>query len=238
MSRAGGPRLNRDEHEKAPAETYLTSPASFHAWLRRSGWRPKRPGPIIDPCACGWGGYSLGRQVGELLGIEYDLSDLHPRHPDVREANALTRSYRGGGAVLTNPAFSISSQLIKKALEEAGEIVLLLTTKSVGDGRTKHLARHDRFDHRLGFSLLPEHAERDPLAISRKDSITGLGLPNTGLSHGVFVWDRDHDSPEYVGVWIDRTMEDLAEVDRWRAIAAAYQPELIMSQGGLQMRLL
>lgn len=233
-------RLERPREEQPPAETYLTPTWVFPAFLRASGWRPLRPGPIVDPCACGWGGYSVGAQVAGTLGLDADLSDLYPRGGGVAPADLLLRDYRRAGAIVTNPPFTLSSELLARGLEQCGEVVLLLPAAAIFDGqRWQDLAIVGRFGDpaRLGFGLLPEHVPGERLAKRREDSVTGWGLPSDGRHHAIAVWRRGHGAGDFRGVKILRSAEDVAEGDRWKQ-AAMDTPEgspVLVGSGGVQM---
>lgn len=235
-------RLQRPKDEQPPSETYLTPTWVFPAWLRASGWRPLRPGPIVDPCACGWGGYSVGAQVAKALDLDADLSDINPRGGAVAHADLLTRDYRHAGAIVTNPPFTLASKLLALGLEQCGEVVLLLTTSAMFDGqRWEDLWGVGRFASpaRLGFGLLPEHVEAERLAEPRTDSITGWGLPEDGRHHAIGVWRRGWGAGDYVGWKILRGAQDIAAGDEWRRAAMDTDEgaPVLRAAGGVQMGL-
>jgi len=117
MSVIGSVPFCKDPSEQPPDECYLTQPIAVAAMLialRRRGWEPPR-GPIIDPCACGWGNWSVGAMVAEFWGRDAILSDLSPRGEGVASANAEERDYTGAGMVVTNPHFKGADILRRRA---------------------------------------------------------------------------------------------------------------------------
>lgn len=224
-----GPRLCAPKEEQPDKETYLTPPLSLAALLTQEPL-PERSGPIVDPCACGWQGWSIGRWAAEYAGREADLSDLHPRGGGVRQADALERSYDGAGLVMTNPPFTIASDLRARALAAGVPVLLLLPLMSLFDDKRHHnLAAVYTHSWRLGFGILPEHSDAVATAGPRADSVTGIGMPSDGRHHAWALW-----VPGYKGAWRGVTLERTATA---RALAAMWMPVRAEEPSG-QRRLL
>lgn len=203
------------ESEQPEAETYLTPPVIIAALLQQAGYMPP-PGRIVDPCACGWGGWSIGAMAAEFWRRDADLSDLHPRAPDVAQADATERDYHGAGVVFTNPAFKRADEIRARALAQGCHVLMLAPLMALFDaGRQRGMRLLITHDWRIGFSILPEHLEGLAGVRSRLDSVTGWGLGGDGRHHAWGLWTPDHTGARYEGVTLERTGEALRLASDW-----------------------
>lgn len=227
-------------------ERYLTSPITVAAMLlalQRSGYTPP-PGPIVDPCACGYGGFSIGAMAAEFWGREVDLSDLVPQDPSVRAEDATRRSYHGAGLVITNPAFTIADDIRRRALADGAHVCLLRPMMAFMDaGRDTHLLREIGHDWRQGFGLTTEDARRlmdihdawdgsgkEPLRVRRRpDSISGYGLAADGRHHAWGLDTAEQNNDVWTKAKATRSAEARALAAPWFDLAREWTAEHVPS---------
>lgn len=239
----GGVPFCKPTSDQPADETYLTQPIAVAAMLialRRRGWEPP-PGPIVDPCACGWGGWSIGAMAAEFWGRESILSDLYPRGDAVSHRDAETADYSGAGLVLSNTHFSGANTVRLRALSQGIPVMLLQTLMWFCDGgRFRGLIGRVRHEKRLAFSILPKDiaqiAASGTTVKQRSDSITGWGLQSDGRHHawGLYepgsvatddwgstgIWDAD--AHALAAPWLERARQS----DEWRSEVEATIPQL------------
>lgn len=209
--------LNRRTVDTSPGECYLT-PRWAVEWLLVR-WTPL--GQVIcDPCACGFGGWAIGKEVGDHLKRRVELFDIDPKHEDVVELDFRDLQFdpTNSRTIVTNPPYDLLPEFVRWGLEQAEEVVVLTRFGFLcaEDGaRAKNLWAYLQPAKRLAFELLPEEGKRriahnkhlvDMVfkgecsdAAAKKQmldvhadprTLTGYRMSATGVDHGWAIYRR------------------------------------------------
>ena len=161
MEGLGG--LNKRGLITSPEDCYLTPPWAVSWLLDR--WTPA--GAVVcDPCACGYGGWSIGGAVGAGRGIE--LFDVEPRGDGVLRADfreLVLEFLSGGRTIITNPPYRLLPEFVRWALVQPSVLEVVILTRfgflcAEGGRRAEHIMAYYQPARRLAFELLPEEGRR------------------------------------------------------------------------------
>ena len=195
--------------------------------------------------------------AAEFWGRECDLSDIHPRSPDVAYADAITRDYEGAGLVVTNPAFTIADLIRAKVTADGAHTMLCGPLMAFNDaGRARGMIGKVEHDWRQGFGILPDHAalcraqyaewlrggkkgDKPLEVLDRSDSVTGFGLSSDGRHHGWGIWKPGSTTmARDFNVTVERSPEAYARAAPWIERAknsAAWAEEITPNRPQLAM---
>ena len=165
--------MNKRVKETVEAETYLTPPWAVSWLLDR--WTPS--GSVIcDPCACGFGGWSIGGQVVDTLNMRQgkdgvwsvELYDLTPRHVNVRPADFRELTLPeivGTRTIITNPPYNLLPAFVRWAVTQPSVVEVVVLTRfgflcAEQGRRAENLFAYYQPAKRLAFELLPEEGLR------------------------------------------------------------------------------
>lgn len=209
--------LNKRVEDTASGECYLTPKWAVEWLLAR--WEPM--GQVIcDPCACGFGGWSIGKMFADRFELRTELSDVDPQSESVERADFRDLKFSLGMSrtISTNPPYNLLPEFVRWGLENAQEVVVLTRFGFLcaEDGaRAKNLWGYFQPAKRLAFELLPEEGKRriehnlklstmvESGELSEKEfqrqkldvhadprTLTGYRMSATGVDHGWAIYRR------------------------------------------------
>jgi len=170
---------------------------------------------IVDPCACGYNGWTIGQAVAGRHGRTFECSDIRPMHDMVTMADFRDVRITQPATVVTNPPYDqlTSGDFMCWAWSQPGviEVVVLVRFGFIcaeNGARAVWLERWIQPPKRFAFEVLPEDVvdvggklilassvgQKTPIVVVRDAStLTGYRLSVAGVDHGWAVYRRGHD---------------------------------------------
>lgn len=192
---------NKRLSDTIPGDAYLTP--RWAVEFLCSMWQPDTD-LLCDPCACGFGGYTIAGHVAEVmkhknaLNLDVELFDIQPRHAFVQQANCLDLQLpQARRTIITNPPYHLlsSGKFMRWAWTQAEEVVVLTRFSYLcaeNGKRTENLYDYIQPAKRLAFEVEPQYADRDGV-VEDDQSLTGYRLSSTGVDHGWAVFRKGYD---------------------------------------------
>lgn len=195
----------------AALEAYLTPAWGVDFLLEY--WTPAGK-LIVDPCACGFKEWSIGRTVATRHGLPYLCSDIAPQGETVRQADfrELKSFPAESVTIATNPPYDLlsSGAFMKWAwsIPSVLEVVILVRVGFMCGARGQRgrwMKTWIQPQARFAFELLPKEGERrleynrnlpkggKPLDVHvDPDTLTGYRMSASGVDHGWLVYQRGY----------------------------------------------
>jgi predicted RNA methylase len=180
-------------HADRGADRYETPPCAVRALLNAmpdfDGYHPNRLSPVWEP-ACATGNIS---KTLEEYGYTVISSDLYPPSYGYCEVDFLDRSVSFvASSVITNPPYRLANDFVRRALEVAPHVYMLLkTTFLEGDKRSDIIERS-------GLRRVFQFRNRIPMM--HRDGWTGPKITNP-VAYAWFEWEAGYTGyPEIVRI--------------------------------------
>lgn len=202
---------NKRTTDTAALEAYLTPVWGVDFLLEH--WTPAGK-LIVDPCACGFREWSIGRMVATRRGLPYLCSDIKPQGEAVARADfrELKSFPAESVSIVTNPPYDLlsSGEFMRWAwsIPNVIEVVILARVgfiRAAKGQRGKWLKTTIDPQQRFAFELLPEEGERrlefnrnlpkgaKPLDVHiDPDTLTGYRMSTSGVDHGWLIYSRGY----------------------------------------------
>ena len=196
-------RENRSS-QTTGGDTYITPRWMVRFLLDHSGDIFKTASAILDPCACGINGYSIGAELGRALDISYTLGDIEPKDPsvDLRDFREWPEAdVPSTGICVTNPPYNLLEEFVEHWITRVERTIVLcsLGYLSTGGGaRAKGLETVLLPTKRVAFEVIPEDVyalEAGGKAVSKNqkaDSVTGWEMHTSAVDHCWAVYRRGY----------------------------------------------
>lgn len=157
---------------------------------------------VLDPCACGINGYSIGKELGEKYRVPYMLGDIAPKHDFVlrRDFAQWDGHIPQHSICVTNPPYNLLEDFVTYWRSRVPYTIVLcrLGYLSTGGGAHAEGLRYVLLPtKRVAFELLEEDALRmrseskTVLKSKAADSVTGWEMQTSAVDHCWAVYSSD-----------------------------------------------
>lgn len=196
-------RENRSAHTTG-GDTYITPRWMVRFLLDHSGDIFKTASVILDPCACGINGYSIGTELGKALDIPYTLGDIEPKDPSVHLRDFKEWSEEevpSAGICVTNPPYNLLEEFVDHWITRVERTIVLCRLGYLSTGGGAHAKSLESVllpTKRVAFEVLPEDVyalEAGGKAVSKNqkpDSVTGWEMQTSAVDHCWAVYRRGY----------------------------------------------